>query len=368
VAAVAFYISGHGFGHASRQIEIINALGKRRPDLRLLVRTSAPPWLFERTVGVPFDFQQAQCDTGAIQLDSLRLDAAETVHRAARFYDTLDARAEDDAAILRDAKTALVITDAPPLACAAAARAGIPSIVISNFTWDWIYEDYREYLPAAPQLLPTIKAAYATAAEAWRLPMHGGFEPFDVVRDLPFVARHATHAREHTRTLLGLPSTGRLALSSFGGYGINGFDASSLDCLDEFGIVLTGRAARALAVPSGVHFIDESRIYNQGLRYEDLVRAVDVVVTKPGYGIIAECLANDTALLYTSRGRFREYDVLVAAMPRFLRAGFIETNALLAGRWNDSLRALMDRPAPPERPATDGATVAARWIEHCLTS
>jgi hypothetical protein len=367
VATVAFYISGHGFGHASRQIEIINALGTLRPDLGIVVRTSAARWLFERTVRAPFDFQQVECDTGAVQLDSLRLDAAETIRSAAQFYETFDVRAEQDAAILRDAKTALVIADAPPLACAAAALAGIPSIVISNFTWDWIYEDYREYLPAAPQLLPTIRTAYANAAEAWRLPMHGGFEPFNVVRDLPFVARHATHTPEHTRTLLGLPSTGRLALSSFGGYGIDGFDPARLDCLGEFGIVLMGRQARGGAATPGVHVIDESRIYNQGLRYEDLVRAVEVVVTKPGYGIIAECLANDTALLYTSRGRFREYEALVAAMPRFVRAGFIEMDALLSGRWKDSLRALMDRPGPPERPATDGATVAAEWINRRLT-
>ena len=53
--------------------------------------------------------------------------------------------------------------------------------------------------------------------------------------------------------------------------------------------------------------IDESAMYDRGYRYEDLVRAVDVVVTKPGYGIISECIANDTALLYTSRGDFREY-------------------------------------------------------------
>ena len=37
-----------------------------------------------------------------------------------------------------------------------------------------------------------------------------------------------------------------------------------------------------------------------------------------------EAIANDTALLYTSRGRFVEYDVLVSEMPRFLRAQFIE--------------------------------------------
>ena len=72
-------------------------------------------------------------------------------------------------------------------------------------------------------------------------------------------------------------------------------------------------------------------MYAAGCRYEDLVRAVDVVVTKPGYGIIAECLANDTALLYTSRGHFIEYDVLVAAMPHFLRARYIGHADLFAG-------------------------------------
>ncbi len=110
-------------------------------------------------------------------------------------------------------------------------------------------------------------------------------------------------------------------------------------------------------------------MYARGLRYEDLVRAVDVVVSKPGYGIISECTANDTALLYTSRGHFVEYDVLVAAMPRFLRCRFIDHDDLFAGRWAAHLDALLEMPPPPESPATNGADVAARrlvvfGIEH----
>ncbi len=100
-------------------------------------------------------------------------------------------------------------------------------------------------------------------------------------------------------------------------------------------------------------------MYADGFRYEDLVRAVDVVATKPGYGIISECLANDTALLYTSRGDFIEYDVLVEAMPRFLRSAFIGHDDLFAGDWTPHLDALLAQAEPPERPATDGADVAA---------
>ena len=113
-------------------------------------------------------------------------------------------------------------------------------------------------------------------------------------------------------------------LSSFGGYGLNDFDVASLDCLEDWTVVTTAttsappKPAKAGAKAEPV-FVDERRIYENGLRYEDLVAAVDVVATKPGYGIISECVANDTAMLYTSRGRFPEYDVMVREMPRMLR-------------------------------------------------
>ncbi|HEV3484684.1 MAG TPA: hypothetical protein VG106_04710, partial [Vicinamibacterales bacterium] len=112
----------------------------------------------------------------------------------------------------------------------------------------------------------------------------------------------------------------------------------------------------------GVFPVQEQQMYGLGLRYEDLVAAVDVVATKPGYGIISECVANRTAILYTSRGRFVEYDVLVAEMPRYLRCQFIPIDDLLKGRWRAALDRLFARPTAPERAATDGADVAARMV------
>src|SRR5262249_20104799 len=99
-----------------------------------------------------------------------------------------------------------------------------------------------------------------------------------------------------------------------------------------------------------------------GLRYEDLVAAADVVVSKPGYGIVSECIANDTALLYTSRGRFAEYDVFVREMPAFLRCRYVSPEDLLAGRWGAAIEELLSMPAPSARHRVDGANVAARHI------
>jgi hypothetical protein len=365
MTSIAFYISGHGFGHASRQIQIINAVGARL-GCRIFLRTAVERWLLDRTITPPFTIDPEPPDVGVIQIDSLRLDAHATIEHAREFYRTFAARAEIEAAKLRAHDVALVISDAPPLASAAAAVAGIPSIVLSNFTWDWIYEEYREFLEGAPGLIPTIQRAYAVARAGWRLPMHGGFDTIRPVVDVPFVARHARHERADTRTRLGLPAMDRrLALSSFGGFGVSDLDFSHLDCLHPWEIVVTGRSASG-SVPRGMHFVHEEHIYDRGLRYEDLVHAVDAVVTKPGYGIISECIANNTPMVYTSRGRFREYDVLVREMPRYLRSAYIDHGDLRAGRWRAALDGAVSAPEPPEHPPTNGDAVIAEMIAATL--
>jgi hypothetical protein len=305
-----------------------------------------------------------------VQIDSLKLDERATIRRAAEFHETLSARADHEARVLREHAARFVVVDAAPLGCAAAATAGIASVVVSNFTWDWIYEAYREHLGSAPELLRSIRQAYRQADAAWRLPMHGGFATFDALEDLPFVARHAKHTREDVRQRLGLPLDRRLVLSSFGGYGVSGLDVTRLDCLGEYGVLFTRRDDEPAvnSAPAGVLQISESRLYGSGLRYEDLVAACDVVATKPGYGIIAECIANGTAMLYTSRGQFAEYDVLVAEMPRYLRCGYLDHQALLAGAWRRVLDGIMSAPAPAEHPRTDGAQVVAQRISEWVRS
>jgi hypothetical protein len=363
VPSVVFYISGHGLGHASRQVEIVNALGGMRPDLQIVLRTSAPAWFFDRTVRVAFTLIAGATDTGVIQIDSLRLDEAATIDAAWDFHATLADRAKREAAMLREHDARFVIADAPPLGCAAADVAELPCVVIANFTWDWIYEAYASSRSDAPDLVPVIREAYARAEAGWRLPLHGGFATFRSIVDVPFVARHARHLRVEVCERLRLPADVPLVLSSFGGYGVQGFDPNTLDCLSSCGVVLTEREhVDGADARAGIHVVPESDLYGASLRYEDLVAAVDIVVTKPGYGIIAECLANRTALVYTSRGHFREYDVLVSEMPRFLRSAFIAQDALLAGRWREALDRVMIAGNPPECPPTNGAEVVAGMI------
>jgi hypothetical protein len=374
---IAFYISGHGFGHASRDVEVLNALGRLAPKVPVAVRTSAPRWLFDLTLTRPAVLHPVECDTGVVQLDSLSLDEAETIRLAERFHADFEERAAAEAGWLRSIGARLVVADIPPLGCAAGRAAGLTTIALGNFTWDWIYEGYRDWLAPGSRLIERIGDAYATVDLGLRLPMHGGFSTMDDVRDLPFIARRSALAPAETRARLGLPDS-PLVLLSFGGYGLQRIDLQAVAPLEDYTIVLTadvtanrragsggsaGTDVRSeVALPPNVRLLDERKLYHDGLRYEDLVAAVDVVMTKPGYGIIAECVANDTALVYTSRGHFVEYDVLVREMPRWLRCAFIANEDLLAGRWQAALDGVLRQGAPPEAIGVDGAERAAEMI------
>jgi L-arabinokinase len=365
---VVFYVSGHGFGHASRVIEVINALLARRPDIAVQVRTTAARWLFDVTVRGPITFVHGDTDTGVVQRDSLQPDLEATAARAREFYEAFDAHAMREAAWLRAVRPQLVVADMPPLAFAAADAAEVPVVAMGNFTWDWIYEDYAGWFGPAAWVPALIRNTHRFAQEAWRLPMHGGFEGFRRVVDLPFVARHSRRDAGEVRARLGIGDGRPCVLVSFGGFGLESMGLDLLARLRDHEFIATEGslvpkgdrvAGDATSRRGNVVSVNEHAWYGEGWRYEDLVKAADVVVTKPGYGIISECLANDAAIVYTSRGRFIEYDVLVEALPNTVRSAFITNEDLLAGRWEAALEAARACPRPLVREATDGAEFAA---------
>jgi len=306
-------------------------------------------------------------------VDSLTLDEADSIRRASAFHSDLVTRAASETRVLRELGAGLIVGDIPPLAFAVGGAAGIPSIGLGNFTWDWVYADYPR-VRLAPSLLPAIRGAYAKASMALRLPLSSGFESFSNVRDIPFIARHASRTREEVCKLLKLPADKPIVLSSFGGYGIPGLETDTLAKFKKYTVVTTanvplGRTRKEMPMvekKGSFVSINEEAMYDAGVRYEDLVGAAEVVVTKPGYGIISEAIANDAAVLYTSRGHFPEYDVLVAEMPKYVRNAFISHDDLFAGKWESPLDKLLAQPKIKKKPETNGADVAAEILLKAL--
>ena len=89
--------------------------------------------------------------------------------------------------------------------------------------------------------------------------------------------------------------------------------------------------------------------------------AADVVVTKPGYGIVTDAIGAGTRLVYTDRGDFPEYPILVEGMKAYLPTAYVTNDEVRAGRLEAALGAVLALPFPPP-PDLAGAARAAEQI------
>lgn len=356
---VALYVTGHGYGHAVRCAEVARELLQR--GARVLVRTNAPLWLFPPGV-VPLLPGEAAIDIGVVQRDGLEMDINATRAAWAEFLARWETHVARERTALIASGAHVVLGDIPPLAFAAADAAGIPSLGMTNFGWDWIYEPWDGFSP----IVERIRKSYALAEQLLRLPLHAqeteAFPAFPQIMDVPLVVRRPRRSRQAVRAQLNLGREEKLILLSFGGFDTMLLDLQALGHWPEFTFLLTPAPGDRLAsVPRNVRPLSREQT-----DYASLVAACDAVVTKPGYGIVADCLTARVPVLYTERGPFREYPVLVAALHSLGPAHFIPLEDLRRGWLGPPLRSLLDDSQPWLPLRQDGATVVADTLlrEH----
>jgi UDP:flavonoid glycosyltransferase YjiC (YdhE family) len=354
---VVLAVSGHGYGHAVRCAEVARELLDR--GARVLLRSEAPSWLFPEGVEL-VESPGCPIDIGVVQHDGLELDVDATRECWRAFANTFDERVAREADLLEAARADVLLADVPPLALSAARTAGIPGIAMTNFSWDWIYAAWPDFL----SIVEHIRRAYRQSDLLLRLPLHStsadAFAAFRRIKDVPMVARRAQQARAVIREQLGVSNTATLVLLSFGGFDARGLDLDALAKARRYTFVLTPPLSESITSEAD----NLRRLDMQPVDYVSLLAACDAVVTKPGYGIVADCLANRVPILYTDRGPFREYDVLVDAMHRLGCARYIPRHDVLEGRLAPHLDALLDTPCSWTDLRLDGASVVAEHVLH----
>jgi UDP:flavonoid glycosyltransferase YjiC (YdhE family) len=356
---IAAYVSGHGFGHSTRVAEVLRELRRREPGYPLAVVTSAPAELYGFPELEGLVFRQQECDVGLAQHGALVIDTTATIARWRDFTADWPRRVEAEAEWLRTIGARLVLGDIPPLAFAAAARAGLPSVAMANFSWDWIYRHLARREPALEDGARWAAEGYGQAGRLLRLPFYGDMPAFRTVEDVPLVARQPTRPRDESRRALELTSQPTVVLS-FGGLGLRGFDPQVLAALPEYVFITTHDLG---TLPANVRVVSSSTLGRLGLGYIDLVAAADVVVTKPGYGIVSDCIGAGTRVVYTDRDDFPEYPILVEQMSRWLPAAFVTQQDLADGRLSAALRDVLGCAVPPPPDCTGAQVVAARLLD-----
>jgi L-arabinokinase len=350
-----FYVSGHGFGHATRIRALIAALAARAPaGLEVHVRTEAPHWIFrERDAGVTCT--AAPVDVGVLQHSGMDVDLAGTLAAHEAFIADWENAVAREARFIEGLGPSLVVADIPPLAFAAAHRAGVPAVGVANFSWDWILARYAADEPRWAPIAERYREAYSQAERLYRLPLHADLSAFREVVDAPFLVNRSRSGRAACRAALGVPRDDPrpLVLVSFGGFACGPVASEANDELADFRFAMVGEK------PAGVGGAWIEIPSPSPVPHEDLMCACDAVIGKTGYGTVAEALAHGVRFLYLPREGFPEVPILEAGLARLGCARPMPRSDFEAGRWRRHLDALFALPNTTSPPPTDGAELIA---------
>ena len=354
---ILFYISGHGFGHSTRMAEVINKLFSLDSEISFYIRTNAPRWLFKRNPYPEVNYSYLVCDIGTFQKDSLFLDRLKTLERNADFITKKKGFIPGEVEFIKRNDISLVIGDIPCLAFEVADKAGVRSIAISNFSWDWIYSPYVEEYPQYQYLLEEIKESYSKADKLLRLPFSPDMSTFRLKEDIPLIARKSKNPKKEILKRLRISESEKrkIILFSFGGfdYPPNFFAKARhlKDCLFlSPGKIDEDSQLNLVALPE-----------RPSISHQDLVKVSDLVLTKLGYGIVSECIANRTPIMYTSRDS-PEHNLLAEGVKKYAHSYFIPLEDLLKGNWKVHLDSFFRTEYDWPEIRLDGAEVASKKI------
>jgi hypothetical protein len=285
-ARIVVDISGHGFGHAGQLAPILAELHRRRPELRLVVRSTLPEEPLEAILGGTFERAEPPPDPCLAMHDPVHVDRAATRAAYAALEAGFEALVEAEAERLRALAPDLLVANIGFVGLAAAARAGVPAIAIGSLNWADIAAAYEV---ASPAMVERMRAAYRSAELTVLLTPHLPTPWLDRRVSVGPVARVGRPRRAELRAALGLAPDILLGLVAFGG--IDGAERlATLPAIDGVAWLADRVERPGMLTTRGLD-----------LTFPDLLASVDVVITKSGYGTFAEAAAAGVPVLYRPR-------------------------------------------------------------------
>ena len=355
---IACFISPHGYGHAARAAGVMSAIHELDPGVSFEIFTAVPDWFFAESLTGAYVYHPVMTDVGLAQKTPLEQDLVETVRRLDRFLpfdpETIGQLAET----VRAAQCGLVLCDISPMGIAVAERAGVPSILIENFTWDWIYEGYAGMVPGFRRHMDYLRKVFAAAnhriqAEPVCKPGHADL----LVRP---VSRKPRTSAPEIREALGIPLDAKAVIVTLGGIPLRQVLPDRLPGDKKMVVIMPG-AADSLKKAGNFLLLP----HHSGFYHPDLIRACDGVISKAGYSTLAETYYAGRPFGYISRTDFRESPVLETFI-RSHMAGFpLSEKQFQTGRWMDRIEALLALPTII-RDEPNGADQAAAFILDLL--
>ncbi len=353
---IGWCISAHGYGHATRSMALMQALGQQLP-VHFDILTTVPSWLFAETLTVSHALHPLTTDVGLVQHDPLVTDMPATLRALDGFYPLADERIDQAATLLSGAD--LVLCDIAPLGIAAAKRAGIPCVLVENFTWDWIYQGYCDQWPQLMPHIAYLRQLYKQADHHIQtVPVCEARVSALTVNPIARPIRNPDQVKARLRPI----TNQRLVLVAMGGIGGWEMQIAPLLKRKDLLFVLTGRS-RENEFVHNLRFLGQDDL---AWYHPDLVAASDLVVGKAGYSTVAEVFQAGKPFAYISRPDFRESGPMTAFVDARIDSWEISSEQMCNGDWLNTLPQVSVTPVALGS-RENGADQAADYLAALLT-
>jgi UDP-N-acetylglucosamine:LPS N-acetylglucosamine transferase len=236
----------------------------------------------------------------------------------------------------------------------AAQNAGMPSVLVENFTWDWIYKGYERRNNAISDYVEYLRSIFNGVNH------HIQAEPvcLDHKADLLTrpVSRKVKTSTETIRRQLRIPPGAKVVLITMGGIPDKYTFIKELKSLSEVYFVVPGGSAVTAWMDNLVLLPHHSVFY-----HPDLVNASDAVIGKLGYSTLAEVYYAGVPFGYISRPDFRESERLAIYVERNMPGLAIAQEDFMSGHWISQIPELLTL-GRVDRSGPNGSEQIANYI------
>ena len=354
-------ISGHGFGHGAQTILILNELGKRFPDLHVMLRTDLPQQFLKKSLTISWEHLPSRQDIGCVQDGPLIIDEAKTWMAYEQFHMDWSSKVRAEAELIRSYRPALIISNISYLGIEAGAKTGIPTVAMGSVCWDRVLAYFSPHKSDHQNtIIHQIRQGYQNAELMIRFAPILPMDAFRNVVDVSPIVGPPLRSTGAVRDLLKMKPGERLVLVAFGGIRIGSLPLEKLKGCEGYRFLIDG----SMAFQENSHVISLNSL---PFSFRQILAEADVIVTKPGYATIVEAVRNALPVLYVRRYNFVDEQILVNYAHRYGRAMELQIDQLNGGEWLEALEAIRQLPVPVEaapEPGTQTATdVLAKYLE-----
>lgn len=355
---IAYFISPHGFGHAARAASVMEAISRIDSSFRFEIFTTTPPWFFQDNLSGLFTYHYLLTDLGLVQKTPFEEDFGETLRRLNQLLPYDDSIITNISQKIKSLTCKLAICDIAPMGHLIANNAGIPSVLVENFTWDWIYEWYADRDEPIHTHISYLRGLFNMAD------VHIQTEPVCHPRSVDFLAgpasRKIKRSKRSIRNKLQISRENQMVLITTGGV------PQEYSFLEK----LKNQHNIHFVIPCGcqsTEFRDNLILlpHHSDFFHPDLVNASDTVIGKAGYSTIAEVYHAGIPFGYIPRPYNREAETLVEFIEKEMTGYVISESEFQNGNWISQLKSLMERPRI-ERNVPNGADQIAEFIVNLL--